>query len=259
MFDLHRLTDSGLIAHIDYHESLGSTSDRALELAAAGVLPLPLLVLAERQTEGRGRGTNRWWSAAGALTFSLVMEAPPDRLPPQRWPLVALVAGLAVAEALEPLCTAGLFQVKWPNDVYLDGGKVCGILSESVPGASDRLVAGIGVNVNNTLGPARDAVGNARALIDVDGRARDLTEVLLAILDRLDQRWRELAAGEFSLLAGEYRRRCFLTGKTLTVQAGAERLVGRCAGIGNDGALTLFTETGERRVVSGTIESWEQL
>ena len=64
MFDLPRIA-AQVGGHVDYHETLGSTSDRALELAARGDLPLPLLVLAARQTGGRGRGTNRWWAAEG--------------------------------------------------------------------------------------------------------------------------------------------------------------------------------------------------
>jgi biotin-(acetyl-CoA carboxylase) ligase len=150
MFDLARLSASGLVAGIDFHESLGSTSDRALGLAAEGAIALPHLVLAQRQTAGRGRGANRWWAADGALTFSLVLAAPPDRLPPDRWPQVALVAGLAVCDALRSLAPAAELRVKWPNDVFLAGRKVCGILSESVPGWRDRLVVGIGVNVNNS-------------------------------------------------------------------------------------------------------------
>src|SRR5262245_398009 len=100
MCDLSRLAAANLVAQIDFHESLGSTSDRALALAAEGAANLPLLVLAQRQTAGRGRGPNRWWAADGALTFSLVLEAPPERLPPDCWPQVALVAGLTICETL---------------------------------------------------------------------------------------------------------------------------------------------------------------
>src|SRR3954452_9524865 len=101
MFELSRIVDSGLVARVDYHESIGSTSDRALELGASDDGPLPLLVLAERQTAGRGRGENRWWSADGALTFSLLLAAPRERLPVTDWPKIALVSGLAVCQALE--------------------------------------------------------------------------------------------------------------------------------------------------------------
>src|SRR5262245_30735712 len=130
MFDLGRIESCGLVARIDYHESIGSTSDRAIELGVLDESELPLLVLAESQTAGRGRGVNRWWSAEGALTFSLVLQAPCERLPPDRWPQVALVAGVAVCEALEGLVPQAEVRVKWPNDVYLGSGKVCGILCE---------------------------------------------------------------------------------------------------------------------------------
>src|SRR5688572_17807249 len=110
LFDLARIAAAQLVTRIDYHESIGSTSDRALALAAEGETELPLLVLADEQTAGRGRGANRWWTSPGALTFSLVFEAPPDRLPPQRWPQVALAAGVAVCESLEGVCPSATLQ-----------------------------------------------------------------------------------------------------------------------------------------------------
>src|SRR5262249_38308999 len=137
------------VARIDYHESIGSTSDRAMEIGALDETALPLLVVAEQQTAGRGRGADRWWSAKRALTVSLVLDAPHDRLPADRWPQVALLAGVAVCEALQGLAPRAELRVKWPNDVYLADGKVGGILCESIAGMSDRLVVGIGVNVNN--------------------------------------------------------------------------------------------------------------
>jgi BirA family biotin operon repressor/biotin-[acetyl-CoA-carboxylase] ligase len=270
MFDLTRLSASGLARHVDYHDVLGSTSDRALELAAQADLPLPLLVLAAKQTGGRGRGTNRWWATEGALTFSLVLDASAANLSPNRWPQVALVAGLAVCESLAELAPQAQWQVKWPNDVFLNGGKICGILSESAPGWKDRLVVGVGVNVNNSVRSegrgqetgnrgqeSVDLQRTARALIDLDCRPRDLTQVLLAILDRLDQRWSQLAAGEFPGLASAYRQRCFLTGKTLTVESSGQQTVGLCRGIDDAGALVVVNESGPVRLISGTILSWQ--
>jgi BirA family transcriptional regulator, biotin operon repressor / biotin---[acetyl-CoA-carboxylase] ligase len=254
MFDLSRIAASQLVTRIDFHESLGSTNDRALELAAAGEPPLPLLVLAERQTGGRGRGTNRWWSAAGALTFSQVLEAAPERLAPDRWPQLSLAAGLAVCQTLEELLPQAECRVKWPNDVYLNDRKVCGILCESVPGWRDRLVLGIGLNVNNSLAAAPAVVReSAISLVDAGGGARDLTVVLIRLLDRLDEHWRKLVAGGFAGQAAEFRQRCFLTGKTLTIVSGGQTLVGRCQGINDLGELLLRTESGTSRIVAGTI------
>jgi len=219
-FDLAHLNHCGLVASIDYHDSIGSTSDRALALAAADEARLPLLVLAARQTAGRGRGTNRWLTDDGALTFSLALEAPPALLPAANWPQVALVAGLAACEALRALAPNGHFRVKWPNDVYLNDGKICGILSESVPGWRDRLVVGIGVNVNNRVkgtGYRGQGTTTATSLIEHDGLPRDLTHTLLAVLDYFDHHWSILLNGGFALLAAAYRDRCLLTGKAVTI------------------------------------------
>jgi BirA family biotin operon repressor/biotin-[acetyl-CoA-carboxylase] ligase len=256
MFDLPRIANSGLVRHVDFHESLVSTSDRALELAVADNPPLPLLVLTERQTDGRGRGSNRWRSSAGALTFSLVLDAGDKRLRADHRSRVAIVGGLAVCQALSQAAPRTKWHVKWPNDVYANGRKVCGILCESAPGYPQRLVVGIGINVNNSqrdgaLPPA------ATALVDLDELTRDLTDVLLAVLDQFDAAWNKLTAGGFAELAAEYRRYCLLTGKTLRVTAGQDRIVGVCRGIDEQGALVLATEMGERTIVAGSVEAWE--
>jgi BirA family biotin operon repressor/biotin-[acetyl-CoA-carboxylase] ligase len=283
MFNLARIFAAALVRHVDHHVVLGSTSDRALELAARDGAPLPLLVLAERQTSGRGRGTNRWWSSEGALTFSLVLDAA-GALPADQRPTVALAAGLAICEALEALVPQAAWQVKWPNDVLAGGGKVCGILCESVPGWPERLVVGVGINVNNAFRGQRtegrgqgtgdrrqetavsgqgsvvsgqEVLRGAVALIDIDGLVRDLTEVLLAVLDRMDFRWNELVGSGFRSIAGEYRRRCFLTGKPLKVTSGNEQLVGVCRGMDDRGGLVLATEAGPRTILAGSIDAWE--
>ena len=258
MFDLQRALASGLVAQVDHHERLGSTSDRGIELATGGDIPLPLLVIADRQTAGRGRGNNQWWSSPGALTFSLVLEAGQPLLPPARRPLVAIVAGLAICEALEQLSPRADWQVKWPNDVFAAGKKVCGILCESVPGWPDRLVMGVGINVNNSVAEApADLQAAAQAMIDLDGRHRDLTEVLLAVLDRFDLRWRQLLYENFGPLAAAYNERCLLVGKTVTVLSGSRTVIGRCQGIDADGSLTLWTEHGPLNLVAGHVQHWE--
>ncbi len=264
MFDIDRLAATGLISHIDYHESLGSTSDRALVLAAEGNIPLPALVLTAEQTAGRGRGTNRWLTTAGALTFSLILEAPPQQLPPDRWPQVALIAGLATCESLVELCPAGDFRLKWPNDILLGGRKICGILSESVPGWRDRLVVGIGINVNNRVERSASGTELGRlscppiSLLEQDGIDRDLTSVLISTLDHFDRRWGEVVAAEDALLFAAYRQRCFLTGRTVTIeQPGGSRHVGVCQGLDPLGRLILQTEHGSTPIASGTVVAWE--
>jgi BirA family biotin operon repressor/biotin-[acetyl-CoA-carboxylase] ligase len=254
-FDLARLYETGCLAQIEHHAELPSTSDLALKLAARDDLELPLLVLVDRQTAGRGRGSNRWWAADGALTFSLVIEPPPAQLPPANWPRLSLAAALAICQALESLAPRALFQVKWPNDVFAEGRKISGILIESPGPSRGRLVIGIGVNVNNSLAAAPPEIRSlATALCDIDGEQRDLTSVLAAIVQQLDAHLQ--SAADMAAISNHWRQRCLLTGTTVQVQSGSETITARCLGIDDRGALLLQTETGRRSVVSGTVVGW---
>jgi biotin-(acetyl-CoA carboxylase) ligase len=85
-----------------------------------------------------------------------------------------------------------------------------------------------------------------------------LTAALLAVLDQFDHRWGALVSQGFAVLAEDYRRRCFLTGKTVTLQQPAARpLIGLCRGIDDRGCLRLASEVGEVAVASGTVQKWE--
>jgi BirA family biotin operon repressor/biotin-[acetyl-CoA-carboxylase] ligase len=259
VFDLEKITAADLVAHVDFHPSIGSTSDRALELAAQGEVALPLLVLAEQQTAGRGRSSNQWLTTDGALTFSLVLEVPREQLPLSKWPQVALVAGVAVADALSRFVSPTVVRLKWPNDVYLTERKAGGILSESVSGWRNRIVVGIGVNVNNRFEatPGSDLSITATSLVEQDQVELDLTSVLLAILDEFDRRWQELLAYGFATAAASYRERCLLTGKNVRIQQSPVEIVeGVCLGIDHYGGLILRTFAGEKSFISGTVLDW---
>ena len=94
-FDLEKIRKSGLVAAVEHQEELGSTSDRALEMARQDDASLPLLILADRQTGGRGRGSNQWWAAPGSLTFSLLIDARQLGIAGEKWPVLSLSTGLA--------------------------------------------------------------------------------------------------------------------------------------------------------------------
>ncbi|QDU28720.1 Bifunctional ligase/repressor BirA [Anatilimnocola aggregata] len=257
-FDLPQLARSGLIERLEFHQSLASTNDRAAALAAEEWLACPALVLAQEQTAGRGRGSNRWWSVPGSLMFSLIISGSPGELGPAQWPGFSLVAGLAVCEALASHCLAADIAVKWPNDVYANERKICGILIESPAPARGRMIVGIGVNVNNSFADAPEELrDSATALCDVDGQPHDLTDVLRSILGSLDQRWQQLREQGFSSLRQEWRDRSLLTGRIVQLQAGAQRHTGRCLGIDDDGALLLQTERGRQSFHAGSIVSFE--
>src|SRR4051812_48432802 len=92
-----------LVRTLVHHEIVASTSDLARQLVVAGETELPLAVWATRQTRGRGRGSNRWWSDAGSLTFTVALDPAAHSLRPEHEPRLALAAAVAVIDALIPL------------------------------------------------------------------------------------------------------------------------------------------------------------
>jgi BirA family biotin operon repressor/biotin-[acetyl-CoA-carboxylase] ligase len=256
--DIDHILAETFIEHVDYQHEVGSTNDRALQLAKEPAAAARMLVLTDKQTVGRGRGANSWWAADGALTFSVLLKADAISLPPSRWPQLALATGLAVADALEEsLGRNAAVALKWPNDVYLRDRKVCGILVETADGQSARLVIGVGINVNNRADTApselRDKV---IALCEVAERVVPLAEVLNRVLQRLASRLSWIAACE-NELQDEWRSRCLLTGRKVQIGSGPRRLVGTCLGIDVDGALLLETDGGRERCLSGVVTKWD--
>lgn len=258
MFDLHPIRTHPWLAHLEHHAEIGSTNDRALELSATEDLPTPALVLADRQNAGRGRGTNRWWSADGALTFSLVLDPEQIAVPTQRWPQVSLTAAVAIVSALEPFAPSVRFGVKWPNDVHAEGRKISGILVEvpNHPGrVGRRIILGIGINVNNSWQSAPEelrAVGTA--LTDLTGTAHSMTDVLLGLLDELQTRLGQLSQSD-ARLVDAWQSLCVLRGRQVEVDLGQRIAAGACAGIDAEGALILDSPTGSERLWGGIVRA----
>jgi BirA family biotin operon repressor/biotin-[acetyl-CoA-carboxylase] ligase len=251
---LDRIAAESGVASLEFQPQAVSTNDWALQLAVDDARSWPLLVLTQQQIGGRGRGANRWWSAAGALTFSLVIDPLAWHIPIERWPQIALIAGLAICECLQEVYPPGVFGLKWPNDVYLNGRKVAGILVEA-PSQRSRIIVGVGVNVNNSFSAAPpDVRERATSLADTADGEFDLTETLIAIVQRMNRR---LASFDAASLASGFDRYCLLRGHNVQIEASREMIVGRCAGIDADGALRIHTPGGDRRVHAGTVIAWE--
>lgn len=261
--DLERLTNDTFLREVDFHEELGSTNDRAMQLAGRADDYFPLLVLTESQSAGRGRGKNTWWSHDGSLTFSVMLATSRAQLPTERWPQVSLTVGLAVCEALESILARGVpiishatlpaVQLKWPNDVYIEGRKICGVLIEAPPNCPGKLLIGIGINVNNSIGEAPEVVqASATALIDLTGRNDTLCDVLIEVLKRLDARLMPNDFWNDEVRAG-WRKRCYLTGKRILIDNAARQSSGICQGIDDSGALLVEVDGHVEKHLAGTI------
>ncbi len=242
--------------------SCGSTNDVAAARGRAGAAE-GLVVITDEQTGGRGRLGRAWHATPGAnLTFSVLLK--PAR-PPVEVPPLTLLAGAAVAGALEALGVHP--QLKWPNDVQLvthgaprgtpqpeSPKKIAGILTE-MASEGDRVshvVVGIGLNVNETALPS-DLADRATSLALATGRAFDRVEVLSEILEVL-----ELAYDDFrrrgTEAAVDWWSRYGAIGTRARVRVGEHDLEGVVQGLDPDGALRIAADDGRvHRVVSGEI------
>lgn len=254
--DLARLETESFVSKVEFHRQLDSTNNRGLQLAGQLELAVPTLVLAGEQSRGRGRGSNSWWSNQGALTFSVIIERSAYR-PRQtdNWTKVSLAIGVAVCQALKDLlpdCQPG---IKWPNDVYVAGRKVCGILVEIHPIMRSRYVIGVGINVNNSFHHAPDGLAaKANSLKCLAGRQLPLIDVLLQVLSHLHDALENLLADDTQLIQ-RHRGLCLLSGRPVRISTGRGYLEGVCQGIDPRGALVVLTDRGPVSCISGVVES----
>ncbi|MBN2474729.1 MAG: biotin--[acetyl-CoA-carboxylase] ligase [Pirellulales bacterium] len=251
--DIVRVLQETFVARAEHHPTLPSTNDRAMRAAAEAPEMTPLLVVADRQTAGRGRGTHRWWTGPGSLAMSLVVDA--GRLAACRRdlsPLVSLAAAVAVVETVEPQLPGHRVGIYWPNDVVADGKKLAGILVEVLPNA--RHVIGIGVNTNNTLaGAPAELQGTATTMRELTAALHDQTTTLITLLGKLKSAFDRCAA-EPDWIGRRADALCLQHGETLTLRLGHRTITGRCGGIAPDGALLLDTPQGRESFYSGVFQ-----
>lgn len=212
---------------------------------------IPVLA-ADRQKAGRGRRGRVWQSWPGAgLTFSVLWRFAPGAPLPGG---LSLVVGLAVARALEELGVEGV-QLKWPNDVLVNGHKIAGILIELVSGRGQPLAAVIGVGINLRL-PSEAAIESPLGVTDL-ARCLDAPppagRLLGLVLAQLHHFLSICAAAGFEGLRGAWQQRNAFAELPVRILGEVEPLAGICAGVDADGALLLQTPDGLRRVLSGDV------
>ena len=251
------LLSRSFVRYIEYHRELPSTNRTAVELLQSLIERSPALVITARQTAGRGRNGSLWWSSAGALTFSLVLDVARLTIPSERRPMLALAAGLAVQQTIAEHLLPHDVRIKWPNDVLVGHRKICGILTEQhAAGGRAGLITGIGVNVNNSLHNAPDDIRNrATAMCDIQHRSFDPLEILVGILQQLECRVRQLGTQPESLIAELNDHHC-MNGCLVTLQSGDRQVDGVCQAVDAGGNLVLLTGTELQRFPSGTVTGW---
>lgn len=234
-------------------EETSSTNDIVEKLARDGVKE-GVVVFAESQTKGRGRLGRKWISPPRkGLWFSVLLR--PD-LRPQAATQLTIAAATALSRAIRAQ-TDLTPQVKWPNDILMNGRKVAGVLTELSAELDHvkHLTLGIGVDVNVVASdfPA-DVRKVATSLRIESGRAIQRTDLAAAILQELDHDYARIRRGQFAPLADEWEAQCITLGQRVHIQLGARELAGRAESLDDDGALLLRTEHGRlERIIGGDV------
>jgi BirA family biotin operon repressor/biotin-[acetyl-CoA-carboxylase] ligase len=240
--------------HIHYHYRIGSTNSAALEAAAAGA-PEGSVVLAEEQTAGRGRGSHSWHSPRSAGIYCSVVLRP--ALPPADVLILSLAAALAVHTAVEQV--VGIKpDLKWPNDLLLDGKKFCGILTEmsAEPTRVRHVVTGIGMNVNQSSFPG-GLQNEATSLRLATGTEWSRVELTGALLKSLDREYRSMLSGPSgrdAILRRFSERSSSVRGASVHVEENGG-FDGTTEGLDARGFLQVRTAQGLRTVLSGTVRA----
>ncbi len=234
--------DSGEIGNdLEHHDAVASTNAVAADAARDDALH-GYLVVADRQTGGKGRRGREWESPEGGVWASCVLR--PD-LSPREASVITLAASVAVARALEDLGVDA--EIKWPNDVLVDERKVCGVLveleadSESVHHA----VVGVGLNAN-----AKPDVEDATSVAEEIGRDVDRAALTAAVFRELER----LLVGPRDEVLDEWRRRSGTLGREVRIETPDEVFWGVADDIDDTGALVVDTDDGERIVSAADCE-----
>lgn len=218
-------------ARVDYSAETGSTNADLVRAAGEGA-PEWTAAVTEFQSAGRGRH-GRVWTAPkySQATMSILIRPPASAI--KRIGTMPLITGLALIDALGPDYPVTL---KWPNDVLIDGRKVCGILAEAASlGAHPAIVIGLGLNVSLTEDEL--PVPHAISLELFSGEAIDRTELVISVLGALKQRLTQWMENADSLMA-DYRAVCSSIGADVrVVLPGDKELLGTCVGVADSGVL----------------------
>lgn len=225
-----------------------STNNYAKELASAGAAH-GTAVIADRQTAGKGRLGRSFFSPPGTGIYLSVIIRPEMSLETAQ--LITSCAACAAAEAVEELCGQEV-SVKWVNDLYMNGRKICGILTEASLSLEtkslDYAVIGIGINLRSVSGIFGEQLsGIATSVEDETGVKINRCRLCSVLLNRLEERLSDIDSRAF---LEDYRRREILTGNVITANAGGEKITGKAVGIDDNAGLKIELPDGSVRILS---------
>jgi BirA family biotin operon repressor/biotin-[acetyl-CoA-carboxylase] ligase len=237
---------------IEYYEELASTNTEALRLALEDA-PEGTVVIADSQSEGRGR-LDRIWESPPSMNLYLSIVLRPD-IPAASASLIPLAVGVAVADVISKFCP-GRVQLKWPNDVLIDGRKICGILTEMRTRAErvHFIIVGIGVNINmRKLNFPREIRETATSLQIGTECEIERLDVAIRLFENLERWYRIFLSGGEAAIREKWLQYADIIGKRIEVVFKSDTQRGTVTGLDESGALLLEGETGMQQVLAGDI------
>jgi len=236
-----------------YFQKLSSTNDEARKQSETGVSE-GLVVIADVQTEGRGRRGRLWESPIGGLWFTIVLR--PD-IEIKSAPLLTLLTGMVVANTIRSQFKLNA-TLKWPNDVRINGKKVCGILTElsTEKEKINFVLIGVGLNVNNATDQFPEELQpTVTTLVEETGHDIDKNNLILALLQEIEQaylRFCEKQTENSLEIISKWRELSDTIGRNVKIETVSSSFSGRAIDISENGALIVKNSSGEiQRIIAG--------
>jgi BirA family biotin operon repressor/biotin-[acetyl-CoA-carboxylase] ligase len=208
-----------------------------------------IVVVADVQSEGRGRKYRKWTSPKGGLWFSILLF---PKIHPKQGMLITMIGSIAVSQGIIELTNLNP-EIKWPNDILLNKRKVCGILTEieTHKEKMNYVIVGIGINVNNIL--EKEFEKSATTLKNVFGNQVSREDLLTSILNSFDKNYEKLYSQNYDYIRNLWLSYSNIIGKKIKVEDGKNAYNGVVSDINEYGHLILETSDGHVKVISGDV------
>ncbi len=236
-----------------YFDEIGSTNSHARELAEAGAAE-GTVVVAESQSQGRGRLGRRWESPPFTNLYLSILLRP--KLSPAHAAQITLMAAVALADVVDAY-VPGQTAIKWPNDILIGNKKLAGILTEASCDTErvHYVILGVGVNLNYASDAMPEELRRrATSLLEVTGKTVHRESFLQRLLQGIERCYGELEQAGFDALARRWQSYFAWRGRRLRIELLDQVTLGTAQGIDRDGALVLVDESGnEQRILAGDV------
>lgn len=233
---------------IFYFKSITSTNIFAKQIAEKGINE-GAIVIADVQTHGRGRKNRIWFSDNGGLWFSIILR---PKILAERGMFLTMVASISIAKAIKEISSINPV-IKWPNDILINGKKICGILTEfdTRNNIINYVIIGIGTNVNNII--RKELKKIATSLSIEIGLEIPRVKFLRVILKHFDENYKKLIIGDFITIKNLWSSYSNLIGKLVKIEDNGKTISGIISDIDNKGCLILKNKNGIYKICNGDL------